>query len=388
MILASILLPVTFISQTLTGVNLGHKPHATSYGLLGFEAVKIPAGLALVYSLDLGVNGAILSTLVAYVAKIIIQAYYGKTRLRGKFNTIVLTRWLKLSWIPFYSNLSHIMWALDVVLYSVIIKSVVGVAYYSASLTIAAIIGHAGMISQALYPKLLSKGSFEHVQENFTRLMYFAIPLLGITVIFSKPALFALNPAYADASIVAVILAFRTFFYVITGILYQIVLGIEKIDVEQNPKYSILAKSKLIFLPTITNIHYGSYIIVLVTTLFILNSYGVSELELVTWWSVISLVLQIPFLIYAWTLVQKNIKFSIPYVNILKYTAGTASFVVVFLLTSESIINYEPSIYNFLPSLILQLGICIGVYLLVTYVIDEKTRILFKSVLSEFGSNR
>lgn len=386
MILAAMLLPVTFLSQTLTGINMGHKPHVTSYGLLSFELLKIPAGLALVYFLDLGVNGAIIATTIGYLVKILVQAYYGKARLKDKFNIMVLKRWIKLSWIPLYSNLAHVIWALDVVLYSIIVSSVKGVAYFSASLAIAAIIGHAGLISQALYPKLLAKGSYDYAKENFTRLMYFAIPLLGITVVFSKLALFALNPAYADASIVVVILAFRTFFYVITGILYQILLGIEKIDVEQNPKYSSLAKSKLIFLPTITNIHYGSYIIMLTITLFILNSSGASELELVTSWSMISLALQIPFLIYAWILVQKNIKFSIPYTNILKYIGGTTSFVVVFFLTSGSIINYEPSIYIFLPSLILQLGICIGVYLLVTYVIDNKTRILFKSVLGEFIS--
>lgn len=214
--------------------------------------------------------------------------------------------------------------------------------------------------------------------------MYFAIPLLGISIIFSKPALFALNPAYSGATLVVVMLASRTFLYVITGILYQILLGMETTDVEQNPKYSSLAKSKLIIIPTINNIHYSLYIVAFIIMLFILNSYGASELELVTWWSTVSFILQIPFLIYAWILVQKNIKFSIPYESILKYTVATISLAIVFFLTSESIVNYEPSIYNFLPSLILQLGICIGVYLLITYVIDKKTRMLIKSILSEF----
>lgn len=384
MILASVLLPVTFLSQTLTGLNLGHKPHANSYGLMAFESLKIPAGLTLVYFLHLGVNGAILAILVAYLGKIIILIYFGRTRLKDKFNVTVLRNWLKQSWLPLYSNLGHVAAVVDVILYTVIIKSVIGVSYYSVSTTVTSMIAHAGLISQALYPKLLAKGSFEHVKENFTRLMYFAIPLLGICVIFSKPALFALNPVYANASIIVIILAVRTFFYVITSTFFQILLGIENIDIEKNPKYSSLAKSKLFLIPTLTNIQYIAYICILVGTLYVLNSHGIPELELVTWWSIISLATQVPFLIYGWILVQKNIKFSIPFTNILKYVAGTLAFVVIFYLTSSSIIKFKQSIYEFLPSLILELGICISVYLLLTYLIDKKTRILFKSIFSEF----
>jgi hypothetical protein len=388
MFLAAILLPVTFLSQTLTGINIGHKPHATSYGLLAFELLKIPAGLVLVYLFDLGINGAIITIMIAYLAKISIQVYFGKTRLRDKFNKIAVKRWLKLSWIPLYYNLSHVIWSLDVVLYSIVVGSVKGVAYYSVSVTISAIIGNAGLISQALYPKLLAKGTYDYAKANFTRLMYFSIPLLGVSVIFAKPALFALNPVYSDESIIVIIMSFRTFFYVITGVLYQMLLGIETIDVEKNPKFSSLTKSKIFFVPMLTNIQYGLYIITLVATIIILNSSGTSELQIVTWWTVISLTLQIPFFIYAWVLVKKHVKFSFPYINTLKYIAGTILFTIVFLLTSKFIINYHRSIYDFLPSLILELAVCMGVYLVTTYIIDKKTRTLFKSVLNEFGSNK
>jgi len=57
---------------------------------------------------------------------------------------------------------------------------------------------HSGLISQALYPKLIAKGSHDHFRDNFTRLLYFAIPALGLTIIFSKPALFALKPLYSE----------------------------------------------------------------------------------------------------------------------------------------------------------------------------------------------
>lgn len=388
MILASILIPVAFISQTLMGINLGHKPQATSYGLLGFEFLKIPSGLALVYFLDLGVNGAILATLVAYLGKLVIQLYFSKVKLQVKFDISIVRRWIKLSWIPIYNSLAQMIWSLDVIIFTLITASTIGVAYYAASMAIASILAHAGKISQALYPKLLTGGSHDYVSENFTRVMYIVIPLLGITIIFSRPALFALNPVYETASIIVILLAFRTFFYVVTSVFYQVLLGIEKIDTKQNFNYSDFVRSKLFLVPTLNYIHHGLYIGILVAVLLFLNSDEISELELVTAWSIISVSLSIPFVIFAWTLVRKNVKFSIPYTEIAKYVLATISFVIVFLLTSESIISFEISIFDFLPGLILELFICIAVYLAITYLIDKKTRVLFKAILMEIVSNK
>jgi len=385
-LLGVLLLPVTFISQTLVGINLGHKPHATSYGLLSFEISKIPAGLALVYFLDLGISGAIVATLIAFLIKITIQIYFAREKLKTKFNFNTIRRWIKLSWIPLYSNISHIVWSLDLVLYVTIIGSTIGVAFYAVSLTISGIINHSGLISNALYPKLISGGNQKLVSENFTRLLYFAIPLLAVSILFSKPALFALNPAYIGASSIVIFVSIRAFFYVLTGVFYQVLKGIEKVDVEKNPTFSALTKSKLFHIPTLELIHHTTYIISITLLFVILNSLDFTELDIVTWWTLIILILQFPFFFYSLKLTKKYILFSVPIKTIFKYIIATSVFVVVFLFSSETIINYETSIYTFLPSLIIQLLICAGIYLAITYAIDEKTRNLLKLIISEFKS--
>jgi O-antigen/teichoic acid export membrane protein len=376
MILAALLLPVSFISQTISSVNLGHKPHASSYGLLVFESLKIPAGLLFVYLLDLGVDGAILTTFIAFVAKIIVQIYFARNHLSEKFNFNVLKHWIKLSWLPLYSNLSHLIWSLDVLIYTIITNSIIGVAYFSISSTIAAIIGNAGLISQSVYPKLLAMGSHKHINENFTYLMYFAIPLLGISIIFSKPALFALNPAYQDISLIVVIFSFRTFLYVITNTLYQILMGIENVDIEKTYTYKTLAKSRLFQIPTLLNIHHGLYIVSLTLILLITSSYKFNEVELVTLWVIIALLI----------LVKKQTSFKFPYVSAGKFAFATLMFILVFFFTSDIIIEYQISIYDFLPKLILELAICLATYFFITFLIDKKTRILFKSIFGELIS--
>ena len=382
MLLASFLLPASFISQTLMGINLGHKPHATSYSIIIFEFLKIPFGFIMIYILNLGLDGAILATLISYLGKIIIQIFFAKSKLIVKFDIKILIRWIKLSWLPLYGNLGHLIWSLDVIIFPLITSSLVGLAYYASSIAIASIIAHSGKISQAIYPKLLAKGNHNDIEENFIKLLYFAIPLLGITILFAKPALYALNPQFAIAFPVVMLLGLRTFFYAITGSFYKILLGIENVDVEHNTKYSILAKSKLFFIPTIINIHYFIYVIALIISLLILKS-QLDELELVIVWGVISVSLSIPFAFNSWLLVKKHIKFSFPYKESIKYIFATAVFSIVYLFTNELIINYDISVYKFLPGVFFELIICSLTYIGITYIIDNRTRVFLKSIIHE-----
>jgi O-antigen/teichoic acid export membrane protein len=384
LILASILLPVTFVSQTLVGINQGHKPHATSYAFLAFELLKIPAGILFVVLFDLGINGAIFATFVAYVGRLTIQLYFAKPQLKKQLKLYLIKQWIKTSWIPIYHNISHLIWTLDVVIFSIITHSVIGVAYYSITVTISAIISHSGMISQALYPKLLSNGNKDHVADNFIRFMYFAVPLLGIVIVFSRPALFSLNPLYEHLSIPVILMGFRSFFYVITSFFYQVLLGTERVDEENTHNFKSLIKSKLFHLPTISLVHHSSYIIILAISTFLLTEQSASDLELVTMWTSISLILSVPFLIYSIILLRKDMTFSLPYNTLFKYLVGTICMILVFLFTSDFIIFYKISIYEFLPGVILEFVLCILTYLGITYLIDKKTRILFRAIVMEF----
>jgi len=383
MLLGVLLLPVFFISQTLYGVNLGHKPHATSYSLIIFEILKIPTALSLVVFLDLGVKGAILAIFLAYIAKIIIQLYFAKPKLKNKFNFQIIKRWLKMAWIPLYQTLPRYIQSLDIVLYSVIVGSVIGVAFYQAAFTIAALVGHSSLISQALYPKLLAEKKYGSISENLVRTMYFLIPLVGISILFSKPGLYALNPAYVGGSLIVALLALKIFVYVLRTIPRAVLLGTEQVDIEQNPKFLSLAKSKLFLVPSILSVFNAIYIASLIIIFIFFFSSDVDELEIVTIWALVGLVLEIPPTILMWFYAKKHAKFSFPYSSTIKFLGGTLLFSLVFFITSDYIINYEISIYEFLPSLLLQLAICIVIYFAITYTIDKQTRLLFHSIIKE-----
>ena len=105
--IGAILIPLMFLNRTLTALNLGWKPHAVSYGKLFLEIFKIPAALILVYLMDLGIEGAIISTAIAYVASIVILFILSRTKLHGIIELFYLKKWLKLSWLPLYPGIPH-----------------------------------------------------------------------------------------------------------------------------------------------------------------------------------------------------------------------------------------------------------------------------------------
>ena len=74
----------------------------------------------------------------------------------------------------------------DLALYTIITSSVIGVAFYSISFTIGRLVSHSEKLSQGLYPKLLSGGDYSHITRTLSLLLLFGLPLVGISIIFSK----------------------------------------------------------------------------------------------------------------------------------------------------------------------------------------------------------
>lgn len=382
LLLGLALIPVSFISQTLAAINLGHKPHVVSYAQIIFQVVKIPVALITVVIFNFDVFGVVIALFIAFLGKIFVQLYFAREKLKGKFNFQKFKWWIRFSWIPLFGHLPNYLQTIDVAIYSLITGSVIGIAYYHVAYAIAAIVGHSGVISQALYPKLLANKTFEGITKNINHMLYFGILLVGISIIFSKPALYALNPLYQNVWPVVIIISFRIFLQALRTIPIYIIFGTEQIDTENNPKFSKLIKSNLFKIPKFLIIFNMCYVVGLIVFLQ-LSSNSFSELDLVFWWSMIGLIVEIPISVFLWMYSRKYVKFSFPIISPLKYLLGMFALITFFLLTSDQILNYEPSIYDFLPSLFIELVFCIAIYIGLTYLIDKETRNLFRSIFNE-----
>jgi O-antigen/teichoic acid export membrane protein len=382
MILALILVPLFLLSRNLSAINSGFQPHVISYTLLVLESTRILTVIIFVYFLNLGLDGAIIALFIAQIIRVLFQTYLARSKLRSKLQVDFIKKWVKMSWLTVYALVPELLRNIDLVIYTIITSSVIGIAFYSVSLTLGKIVSHSEKISEGLYPKLLAGGEHSHIRNTFSLLLLFGLPLVGISIIFSKPGLYALNPIYQDATLIVILLSLKTFFLLQSNIIQKTLFGIENIDVSEKSSPKIFLKSSLFKLPSYRYIKLGIYLIV-ITTVFLLTKDNISEIELVTLWALIALVVEIPYLIFMWVLLSRKTSIRFPYGDAIKYLGATIVFMLVFLQTSEFIIIYHESIFDFLPSVFLQLIICVLIYFVIVYVIDKKTRKLFSLVINQ-----
>lgn len=383
LLFAGILVPSIFVSEGLNGVLLGFKPHARSYGFLVFEISKIPVALLLVYHYDMGLEGAIIASLVAYIASIIVLIKYAKERIRGTFTKSYIKKWIKFFWLPLYRKAPSLISMSDVIVFSIVTGSVVGVAYFTAARTIAFIVYHSRAISSGVYPKLLEGGHEQVLRNSLIQFFYVAIPITTISITFAKPGLYALNPIYELAVPVVIFLTFRQLLTSLNVILFNALQGIEKVDLKKDSTFKDYAKSKLILYPTFQLIRHGIYIGSLVIILTILGEEN-SEIELVTYWALVGFIIEIPLSIYIIRLVNQSFSLNLDWKSLIKYIlAAGIIFSIVYFLMDEYLIYYE-SIFDFLPRVAIFAIGGVASYIGITYLIDHKTKILIKSIVKEF----
>ena len=107
-----------------------------------------------------------------------------------------------------------------------------------------------------------------------------------------------------------------------------------------------------------------------------------TDVQTVIIWSFILLGANIIFMIVGLILVIRYHQFVFPYIPVLKYTlAAIIGSFAIFLIT-ENII-YTDSVYDFLPQIIPIVLVGGGIYVGITYIIDNSTRILVKAIIEE-----
>ena len=382
LLLAGALIPLTFLSTVLNGISLSFKPQITSYGLLTFESIKVPIGFLLVVFMDLGIIGAILTGIVASSGRLILLVVLLREKLLGVFKKQVLKLWLKLSWLTMFISLPGMLIAFDVLLVSLVTNSFIILAFWGAAHAISNRLAASESLSIALYTKLLATPQKEIVTLNLQRTLYFAIPFLGLVIVFAKPLLHILNPIYADGYLIVIILAIKTIIAMLMNIFFSVIGAYENIDKDTNATFRQYVKSKLFFIPTLKFILTGAYFGALLIFLFLYSS-DYSEIETATIWALIFTIIHIPFVFYAYILIKKQHKISFPFVSVCKYLGVTIFAAIIVHFISLNYLTYSQSIWDFLPQFLPILIVGGGIYFVITIVVDKPARELLYLIFKE-----
>jgi O-antigen/teichoic acid export membrane protein len=382
-LLGSLLIPLIFSNRILHAITIGWRPQGISYAQIIFGVTQIPVGFTLIYFLKLGTSGVIYSVSIAYAISIIFLLIYTKEKIQGRIKKEYIVKWIKFSWLTVYPALGGVILFLDVAIFSIITKSVIGLAFWTASLAITTIIVSSGVMSVAIYSKLLEGKEKEFLPNSLRHLFYFSILFTALVITFAKPGLFALNPEYASAELVVIVLAVQVFLYTISGNLQSFITGIEKVDTKKKSTFQDYLKSKLFFIPTLTLIQSSVYVILLTVMLLSMVSIVESQIDLILYWAIIGLIVQIPISIYTGILFKKNFSINLDIKNIGKYfVSAIISFGITQMLIN-SFLEYNGEIIKFLPQVILFIIFFVVMYVGITIVIDSNTRILAKAIISE-----
>ena len=388
LLFAAILIPTMFINGILVAINLGWKPHAISYGTLAYGISSIPLALFLIYYLNFGVTGIIISVFLANIVSIIILFYYAKEKIVNRFNKAFLKKWLKFSWIPIYPGIAVLVAGFDISIFTIITGSVIGLAFWTAAMVFPAMISHTGLISRAIYAKLLEEKTKEFMSENLTLVFYFGIILISLVITFARPALYALNPIYEIAFPVAIIMSFEVFLSVFTNIFLLSLAGIERVDKFENSTFKDYLKSKLFFPQTIRLIQTSIYILILTVGLLILVGFGSSNQELLLFWASIALITQIPLVCVLYYLVRKNIMIKLEISRIAKFVlTAIGVFGFTYILTTQFLV-YSPEVTSFIPNVLMFASFGVGLYIIITYLIDNKIRNLVHAIIYEIKTKK
>jgi hypothetical protein len=385
LLFSTMLLPLMFTTNLLTSICMGFKPQVISYGLLGFESSKIPFGFLFVVLLEYGIMGAILATMLSSLIRIIILGIFVRGKIIGSIKISVIKFWFKLSWLSLYFGGSGFIYKLDVLIFSLLTNSFIGLAYWGVSQTSSKFIGFSSQLSIGLYPKLLSGGKKEIAEQNIKRTLYFSLPLLAFSIVFAKPSLYILNPLYVDAVYIVIFISIRTFVDIFRSIFFNILEGYETIDNDKQATFKKYIKSKLFFIPTLMYLLSGIYITLLVIFL-LFRTPDMDIIFITTVWAIITFVSIAPFTIYGYISVRREYNILLPYEEIIKYSVVTlfVSIIVYYLL--QETVSYTLSIYEFIPQLIPTMILGMGLYFGLTYLIDKSTRDLFKLIFKEIKS--
>ena len=383
LLVASILVPIEFFRGVLVGIANGYKPQVEEYGLVTFEVLKIIFALSLIYALDLGLFGLIIALFCSTLSNVLILVFNLRKKLRGSFQKNYVKKWLKLSWVPLFPNISMLVQISEITAFTLITGGVTGVAYWASAWTVSRIVNHSNKMAKAVYPKIVYSGKKEIFENNITHVFYFAFPLAALSLVFAKPGLFALNPIYQIAFPIVFFMVPVVFLRTFTEMFGNVLQSLEKVDVKEDINFKEYIKSKFVIIPTLRIIHRFSSLGIVIVALLILVNSSLSELDLVLYWAIVVLATQIPYSAFIFYLVRKEVSPKFETKIILKYfLASIIIFGINYYLIDEFLI-YEESIFIFLPNLFPFLAFGIFGYLGLTYGIDKKTRGLVQSIVKE-----
>jgi O-antigen/teichoic acid export membrane protein len=367
-------------TSSLESVSQGVEPQVIGYGAIVFEVSKVVVGAVLVGYMRLLLLGAVLSVDLALLIQLLYYSLKLSKYLGGKFSFKDVHRWFGMSLVPLVSLAPGFVAALDVLVLTFITGSILPIAYVKVVNAFAAVIAFSRLLAIGLYPRLLSGGTDEDIQDSMELVLMFLIPMVLGQLILAEPLLYFFREEYGPlynvlraASLCYAVITLKNFFS-------MVIQGVEKIDAGEDVSWKRIAQSYLMKIPLIELTGSVSYIALLSIIVKILHDLGASPV-LVSLSSVSCLLLtNIVLASYYFKLSRRIAKFPLNFSRISRFLISGAIMSIMLLIFYPESAKSE-QIFVVIVSLIPVILLGIITYSTVLLAIDSESRKLLKNAL-------
>ncbi len=380
-LLGALLVPLSYWSAVANSVVQGYRPSAYAYSLVASELAKLAIAYESLYVYGLGINGVILALMAAYLVQSVVSTYLVRLTAMERFDFAQTRRWSRMVWLPAVSYLPTVVAVADTYVAALGFGTAI-VGYYSVAFLVAGVVGYSSALAFSLYPLLLKGGNERLPALSIEFTLLFSIPMAAGSIVLSSPILYLFGSSkYLPGAAALGILGVMALFAAVSAIVDQTLMGTEKADIGERPKFWALARSNLIFVPVV-NILYGVvYVSSLYAVLTFANSAGYSASSSVASWATVQLAATVLFLAVKVRRARRSAKL-MPGISVAYYLLAGAIMAGVVYLASGIALNQGTGTIIYGANLV---GIGLlgaAVYFCILYVVDSGFRDLARSFLS------
>ncbi|MBS7656935.1 hypothetical protein KEJ33_03315 [Candidatus Bathyarchaeota archaeon] len=359
-----------YLQSGLEATLYAKKPQSIGIGIIIFEVSKVCLGYALIFLLNMGLAGAVLSVIIALSFQIFYYLKLTAPIFSEKINFKYVKEWAKASPFNLFGTVGQKL--ADLVLFFLFLYGgKIARGYYGAALTIASVVGYSSSIGYALYPRLLSKSKPEDVTFSIKLVSMFAIPMAFGAVVMGDSFLVILRSEYAIAKPVLTLLSLDLLLLCFSSIFETVITGAEKLDAEAAISWKKLAKSNLFISLALP---YIKALFILPTIYYILNFLVVDALDAALYVGLATLIIDFALVSIRYFIANRSLQFKMPIKHIAKYVFASIA------MASLLYIIPHPTRLSLTAALTL-LGAC--VYFIILLVVDNESRTILKKVTNE-----
>ncbi len=378
-LLGGLLVPLSYWSAVTNSIVQGFRPAVYGWSLVISELAKLVTAYEALYDFHLGLNGVILALMASYLVQSAVSNYFVRLTTAERFDWSQVRRWMSLAWLPLMSYMPTVLAVADTYVAAVGFGPDI-VGYYQVAFIIASVVGYSSGLAFSLYPLLLRGGDERLPAQGIEFTLMFSIPMATGLATLSGPILFIFGSRYTQDSTALQILALSALVSTISGVMDNILMGTERVDMGERPRFWDLVRSNLLFVP-IANILFGAaYVSSLYFALAYSTSSGVSLSTRVEVWALVQAIAAAVFLIVKVRRARKSAKL-LPSRSVLYYLLAAAAMAAVVYVVSGVVVDESASTEAYGAQL-LGIGALGGaVYLVLLYLLDRKFRDLAHAFL-------